>query len=205
MGSAISSLIVAAEQGDRPAAEALFAALYSELHRLAKCELAATRLTGELERHDPPSRSVPGHGCARRPVVSRPGAIHGVCGASDARTDHRPCPRTACPEARRPYSRLLRWTPKRWRTRWITESLSESVKRLDELGQGGSRPRRDHRLEILLRLLVCGNRRHARRIRTYGAAELGESAHLSRIAKFAQICRSEESRCPHSAPISGRL
>ena len=39
MGSAISSLIVAAEQGDRPAAEALFAALYSELHRLAKREL----------------------------------------------------------------------------------------------------------------------------------------------------------------------
>jgi len=40
MGSAISLLIVAAEQGDRPAADALFAALYSELHRLAKRELA---------------------------------------------------------------------------------------------------------------------------------------------------------------------
>ncbi len=40
MGSAISSLIVAAERGDKPAAEALFAALYAELHRLAKRELA---------------------------------------------------------------------------------------------------------------------------------------------------------------------
>src|ERR1700722_7518931 len=40
LGSAISSLIAAAERGDRPAAEALFAALYSELHRLAKRELA---------------------------------------------------------------------------------------------------------------------------------------------------------------------
>src|SRR5580692_12022070 len=40
VSSAISSLIVAAERGDRPAAEALFAALYSELHRLAKRELA---------------------------------------------------------------------------------------------------------------------------------------------------------------------
>jgi len=40
VGSAISSLIVAAERGDRPAADALFAALYSELHRLAKRELA---------------------------------------------------------------------------------------------------------------------------------------------------------------------
>ncbi len=40
MGSAISSLIVAAEQGDKSAADALFAALYSELHRLAKRQLA---------------------------------------------------------------------------------------------------------------------------------------------------------------------
>jgi RNA polymerase sigma factor (TIGR02999 family) len=40
LGSAISSLIVAAERGDRPAAEALFTALYAELHRLAKRELA---------------------------------------------------------------------------------------------------------------------------------------------------------------------
>jgi RNA polymerase sigma factor (TIGR02999 family) len=35
----ISSLIGAAERGDRSASEALFAALYSELHRLAKREL----------------------------------------------------------------------------------------------------------------------------------------------------------------------
>jgi len=38
--SSIASLISAAEKGDRTAAEALFAALYSELHRLAKRELA---------------------------------------------------------------------------------------------------------------------------------------------------------------------
>jgi RNA polymerase sigma factor (TIGR02999 family) len=36
----ISSLIGAVERGDRSASEALFAALYSELHRLAKRELA---------------------------------------------------------------------------------------------------------------------------------------------------------------------
>ncbi|MFZ0198647.1 MAG: ECF-type sigma factor [Candidatus Sulfotelmatobacter sp.] len=40
MGLPISSLIIAAERGDRSAADVLFAALYSELHRLAKCELA---------------------------------------------------------------------------------------------------------------------------------------------------------------------
>jgi len=40
VSSAISSLIVAAEQGDGQAAEALFVALYAELHRLAKRQLA---------------------------------------------------------------------------------------------------------------------------------------------------------------------
>lgn len=48
MGSAISSLIVAAEGGDHPAAEALFAALYSELHRVAKRELARQGLPVSL-------------------------------------------------------------------------------------------------------------------------------------------------------------
>ena len=40
MASTIPSLIAAAEQGDSSAATALFAALYAELHRLAKRELA---------------------------------------------------------------------------------------------------------------------------------------------------------------------
>jgi RNA polymerase sigma factor (TIGR02999 family) len=40
LASTISSLIGAAERGEGSAAEALFAALYSELHRLAKRELA---------------------------------------------------------------------------------------------------------------------------------------------------------------------
>ena len=40
MASTISSLIGAAEKGDSDAADVLFTALYSELHRLAKRELA---------------------------------------------------------------------------------------------------------------------------------------------------------------------
>jgi hypothetical protein len=40
MESTISSLMGAAERGNASAAEALFGALYSELHRLAKHELA---------------------------------------------------------------------------------------------------------------------------------------------------------------------
>jgi RNA polymerase sigma factor (TIGR02999 family) len=38
--SSIASLITSADQGDRSAAEALFAALYSELHNLAKRQLS---------------------------------------------------------------------------------------------------------------------------------------------------------------------
>ena len=40
MGSTISSLIGAADSGDNAAADVLFSTLYSELHRLAKRELA---------------------------------------------------------------------------------------------------------------------------------------------------------------------
>lgn len=40
MEPAISSLIASVEGGDRSAADVLFAALYSELHRLAKAQLA---------------------------------------------------------------------------------------------------------------------------------------------------------------------
>jgi RNA polymerase sigma factor (TIGR02999 family) len=41
VGNTISSLIASAEQGDRSAADALFSALYSELHGLARRQLAS--------------------------------------------------------------------------------------------------------------------------------------------------------------------
>jgi len=44
----ISSLIAAAERGDGSASEALFRALYAELHRLARRELARPGATGSL-------------------------------------------------------------------------------------------------------------------------------------------------------------
>jgi RNA polymerase sigma factor (TIGR02999 family) len=40
MNTALSSLIASAEQGDRAAADQLFSALYDELHRMARRELA---------------------------------------------------------------------------------------------------------------------------------------------------------------------
>jgi RNA polymerase sigma factor (TIGR02999 family) len=47
MGSAVSSLI-REDGGESPAADALFSTLYSELHRLAKRELARRGATGSL-------------------------------------------------------------------------------------------------------------------------------------------------------------
>jgi len=40
MQRTIAKLIEAADRGDRPATESLFAALYDELHRMARRELA---------------------------------------------------------------------------------------------------------------------------------------------------------------------
>src|SRR2546423_7243841 len=40
LGATFASLIAAADKGDRAAADALFSALYAELHRLARNELA---------------------------------------------------------------------------------------------------------------------------------------------------------------------
>jgi RNA polymerase sigma factor (TIGR02999 family) len=48
MPSTISSLIASAERGDAKCADALFAALYSELHRLAKRQLARGGAPGTL-------------------------------------------------------------------------------------------------------------------------------------------------------------
>jgi RNA polymerase sigma factor (TIGR02999 family) len=48
METPLSVLMTAVDRGERPASEALFAALYSELHRLAKRELARKGSTATL-------------------------------------------------------------------------------------------------------------------------------------------------------------
>jgi hypothetical protein len=107
VGLAISSLIVAAEQGEGPAGEVLFAALYSELHRLAKRELVRygfpVSLSSTTLLHEAYLDMA-----AREFFVSRPGAVHGVCGASDAWTHHRPMHGNATPRNAAAFSRLLR-------------------------------------------------------------------------------------------------
>ena len=62
----ISALIDSAERGETAAADALFAALYAELHRLAERELARCGAGASLGDHQPPPRGVPRHGRAGR-------------------------------------------------------------------------------------------------------------------------------------------
>src|SRR5580700_7265659 len=112
-------------------------------------------------------------------------------------------PENGTPRSTAACSRLLRWTRQRWRTRWITESLSESAKR-----------RRAWQVEPALAEIVdlkffCGfsfteiaAMGDVSEVRCSGT---GRKRAFIPIEKFARICRSEELRCPHSAPISGRL
>ena len=96
----ISSLIASAEGGDRSAADALFGALYAELHQLARRQLArgpgatlgTTTLLHEayLEHLRPRGHALP-----------RPRALHGLRGQGHARPDHRLRAEPAGPEARR--------------------------------------------------------------------------------------------------------
>ena len=88
LDATFGSLIAAADKGDRAAADALFSALYAELHRLARNELA--------RQGAPPSLSVT-HSCTKLTCKwpdgtayrSRSTAIYGLRSACDARIDHR--------------------------------------------------------------------------------------------------------------------
>ena len=88
MESTISALLGAAERGDDAAAETLFGALYSELHRMAKRELARQGAPLSLSATTLLHEAYLDMAARERSVVSRPGSIHGVCGPSNAGVDH---------------------------------------------------------------------------------------------------------------------
>ena len=98
----ITTLLASAERGDRAAADAVFAALYDELHRMARRELArrgggvtlgATTLLHDAYLNISRPR---GH------RVSRSQPLHGLCVARDARHHHRLRAQPPGAEARRP-------------------------------------------------------------------------------------------------------
>ena len=138
LDSTISSLIGAAERGDGAAAEALFSALYSELHRLAKRELArqgvavslgATTLLHEAYL-DMAARDGPSFPDRARFMGYAARVMRGLI------IDHAREP--ACPEAWWANSRLLRSAPKPWRMPLDHRELARISEVLGRACQGGA-------------------------------------------------------------------
>src|SRR5215469_3076634 len=72
VGSTISALMRSAENGDIAAADALFSTLYSELHRLAKRELARWGMPASLSVTTLLHEAYLDISRTRRPIFSRP-------------------------------------------------------------------------------------------------------------------------------------
>jgi ECF sigma factor len=72
MQSTLSSLFEAIERGDVSAADALFSALYSELHRIAKRELARQGVLVSLGAATLPHQAYIRDGRERRGLLPRP-------------------------------------------------------------------------------------------------------------------------------------
>ncbi len=173
----ISSLISSTESGDRSAADALFAALYSELHRLAQSQLArsgsgvtlgATTLLHEayLDISRRESAVFPDRG---RFMAYAAKVMRG--------SDHRLCAQPPGTEARRRIrDHVSRGCGRRGGRR---EGARADQRGPGRPRRGRCRARRGRGSEVLLRLLLRRDRRHARRVGAHSAAALGEGAHLS--------------------------
>ena len=194
MTPTVDALITSADRGDRTAASALFAALYDELHRLAQRQLArqqgpaglgATTLLHEayLAICDRSGRGIP-----------RPRALHGLRGARHARADHR---RRAGPPGAEARGRPVSHHAGHRRDAAGRESAVAGAHQrcARRTGDARSGARGAGRPEILLRLLLGGNRRAARRLGTDREAGLGkEPASIS-------IARSLRTRRPSDRPF----
>ena len=159
MMKAASAAMSNGPSDDAAGADTLFGSLYAELHRLARRQLHRQGRIGGLGvttlLHEA-YLSISGQG---RRGVRRSGPLHGLCGAGHARPDHRRRAAAAVAQARRAVRDYLaadRASPSSVMTR-ARCAISEA---LDELARGRTRPGRDRRSEVLLRLLV---RRDCRR------------------------------------------
>ena len=134
MEPTISSLMGAAERGDGVAADALFSALYAELHRLAKRELArhgtppslsATTLLHEAYL-DMAGRDGPSFPDRARFMGYAARVMRGLI------IDHAG---NATPRNAVAYSRLLRSIPKLQKTPWTTENWRKSARSWTNLAE----------------------------------------------------------------------
>ena len=176
----LSSLIASADGGDRSAADALFAALYSELHRIAGRQLA--RGAGGLTLGTTTLLHEAYLDMAVRDgvVFADRGRFMGYAARVMRGLDHRLRCATARPTSAaassrsRPSSatcRMRRPTPPERRA-------DPHRRRARRAGHRGAPARAGGGPEVLLRLLVRRDRGHARPLRAHGPAALGEGAHL---------------------------
>ena len=134
--------------------------------------------------------------------LPRPRALHGLRGAGDARPDHRLRAQPPGPEARRRVRDHLARRPtsptarRRAASSRGSATRSTSSPRVDPALARGRGP------EVLLRLLVRRDRRHARRLRAHGAAALGEGADLPPPRRSGTHEPRLESRRAASSPGS---
>ena len=142
------------------AADTLFTALYDELHRMARRELskrgAGVTLGATTLLHDAylDMSGRDGRG------VSRPQPLHGLRRAGDARPDHRLRAQPAGAEARRPVRDHL--DSHRRRRGGARTSRSARIERRARRAGRRRRPAgADRRPQVLLRLFVRRDRRHA--------------------------------------------
>ena len=178
MGTMISSLTGAAETTDNSATDALFSALYSELHRLAKRELArqwsplgmsVTTLLHEayLDMVARNGSSFPDHarfmGYAAR-------VMRGLI--IDHARSHSAIKRGGEFEITSLETDVAENPADAKELSLISDALDQLAKIDPELAAG-------RRFEVLLRLLLRRNCCDAEVVRTYRAKKVGEGAHLS--------------------------
>ena len=177
MKHTISSLILSSESGDRSAADTLFAALYSELHRLAKSQLArngpSVTLSATTLLHEAYLD------IAGREAVNFPDEGRFMAYAAKVM-------RGLIIDYARTRRALKRGGG--FEITSLGDEVADAVadeRRAAQDQRGARQPgfgrrvaRRGRRPEVLLRFLVRGDRHDAGPVGTHGAAPLGEGAHL---------------------------
>ena len=176
--SSIASLADATERGDRSAADALFAALYSELHRLARRELArqgvplglsATTLLHQAYL-DMAEREGPAFPDRARFMGYAARVMRGLI------IDHA---RNRQAQKRGGLFEITSLTTDVLENPVDYLELERIGEALDQLGKTGAFFSRGRGLEVFLRFLLFRDRCYARRLGADGAAQLGEGPDLS--------------------------
>ena len=170
---AIAGVVARADLGDPAAKKALFAALYDELHRLAQAHLHRTggpiTLSATTLLHEAYLD------IARRDALAFPIATGSLatpperCAGSSSTTSGNGPPASVAASSHSLVARQRRFA------RTVGRSRAPG-QRADRSGLARSGARGAGRSEVLLRVLLLGDCRHAERVRSHRPARLGKGA-----------------------------